>query len=124
MEFGINLSKFKHHRITTKKGTKCIVLLIDENNFIEDKNSDIHSYFQSWDLKKVETNEHGFKKTHLIKQKLTKEEYNALTEEQKKAMPIFGNVTEYVGKGSEENIYPVIVQEIETEFQQTDDLPF
>ena len=62
----------------------------------------------------------GNKATHIIKQSLPKEVFKAMSDEQKKAMPIIGDATVWGdGQGSS-----APVSDTETTLSPNDDLPF
>lgn len=96
----INLRKLKSEVITTKEGTKCILIPISENNLFEGKEGGIYLDLTAWSLTE-QKEQNGFINTHLVKQKLSKDVYENLSEEQRKALPIFGNVSKFVSKQNE-----------------------
>lgn len=119
----INLRKLKSEVITTKKGTKCIIIPIQENMLFENDKS-IYLELTAWELseqKEIKENS-GFFNTHLVKQKLEKEVYQNLSAEAKKNIPIIGNVTEYRGGGS--NNTPVESETVQPQDIDDDDIPF
>jgi hypothetical protein len=90
MDIKLNLGKFKSAIITTPKGNRCIVIPIIENNLVEGKEGGVYSEFTAWEIKDKKTNEHGFQDTHIVKQKFSKEVYEAMSDDQRKSTPIFG----------------------------------
>ena len=120
IEISQNLRKFKSEVITSKKGTKCLIIPLDENNLSEDAKGAIWARFTGWPLKEVKE-ENGFKQTHLVKQKFEKSVFEKFSEDQKKAIPIFGNVSEWAGSS---NSSEPIQSESITSQDVEDDLPF
>jgi hypothetical protein len=112
----INLTQLKNQVITTKKGAKCIVIPIKENNLYEGEKG---VYL---DITAFENKNKGDRSdTHIVKQSLQKEVYQSMSEEQKKAMPILGNLKVW-GSGGYSEPDP---NTVDTGFSQTiDDLPF
>lgn len=126
LDIKINLGKLRHTVITTQKNTKCIVIPIVENDIYEGK--DGNSFYFSmtgWEIdvekQKVENN---FKNTHLVKQKFRKDKLASMSDDEKKALPILGNVTCYVGGGQNET--PVHTTSVSADdfSKNNDDLPF
>lgn len=111
----LNLRQLKHAIITTKKGSKCLLIPIEENQLIEGEKG-IYLNATGFEIKNKSDEQ---KNTHLVKQSFKKEVYEVMTDDQKKAMPILGNLTVWSGQKSE----PVRASQ---EFQQdiADDLPF
>lgn len=109
----INLMNL-HAVVQIQKGqlgpVECIVIPIEKNHLFK---TDKGIYL---DLSGFELKEKKFG-THLIKQSLPKEVYNAMTEEQRKAMPILGNIKEWGGSEHE----PVSSMEV---IDEKSDLPF
>lgn len=75
---------------------ECIVIPIEANHLFKGK-SGIYLDMTAFELKEIKDNQ-----THLIKQSLPKEVYQKQTEEEKKAMPILGNVSTFAGAASSE----------------------
>lgn len=74
---------------------ECIIIPIDANHLFKGK-SGIYLDMTAFELKEIKDNQ-----THLIKQSLPKEVYKAQTEEEKRAMPILGNVSTFEASTSE-----------------------
>jgi len=91
--FKFVFSKLKHGIITTPKGAKCIVIPLEENKLYESKLGNISADFIGWPKEKPLADE-----THSIKQSFSKEHLDSLTEEQKKALPYFGDLKVWTGE--------------------------
>ena len=74
---------------------ECLIIPIEANHLFKGK-SGVYLDLTAFELKEIKDNQ-----THLIKQSLPKEIYKAQTEEQKKAMPILGNVSSFEASTSE-----------------------
>ena len=74
---------------------ECLIIPIEANHLFKGK-SGVYLDMTAFELKEIKDNQ-----THLIKQSLPKEIYKAQTEEQKKAMPILGNVSSFEASTSE-----------------------
>jgi hypothetical protein len=89
----INLRQLKSHVMTMKSKTgadiKCLVLPIELNHLYEGEKG-IYIDLQGYELKE---RREGQKDTHLVKQNLPKEVYDAMTNEEKQNLPILGNMT-------------------------------
>jgi hypothetical protein len=79
----------------TNGPVECLIIPIEANHLFKGK-SGIYLDMTAFELKEIKDNQ-----THLIKQSLPKEIYKAQTEEQKKAMPILGNVSSFEASTSE-----------------------
>jgi hypothetical protein len=113
----LNLRQLKHAIFTTAKGTECILLPIDENQFIRGEKG-IYLNATGFEIK----NKVGdSKNTHLVKQTFKKEVYEKMSDEQKKELPILGNLIVWSGSKSEPE--PNTMQE-DFGKDATDDLPF
>lgn len=113
----LNLRQLKHAVITTKKGAKCLLIPIAENQLIEGEKG-IYLNATGFEIKNKSDDQ---KNTHLVKQSFKKEVYEAMSDEQKKAMPILGNLTVWSGSKSEPE--PVGISE-DLQKDIADDLPF
>jgi hypothetical protein len=80
---------------------ECLIIPIEANHLFKGK-SGIYLDLTAFELKEIKDNQ-----THLIKQSLPKEVYQKQTEEEKKTMPILGNVSTFEAVSSE----PVISSE-------------
>lgn len=94
---------------------KCIVIPIKENNLFQGEKG---VYL---DLSGIALKDPKYPKqqTHLIKQNLPKEIYTALSDDEKKALPIIGNGLVFAHREPEQKVSEVIDASAET-----DDLPF
>lgn len=85
----INLAAFKHvvRKMKSKNGDQeCLIIPLASNHLFK---GDKGLYV---DITAIAVKEPKFDDTHILKQGLPKEIYDALTDEQKKAQPIFGNM--------------------------------
>ena len=98
---------------------KCPVIPIVENHLYEGEKG-IYADFIAWEMR--ERKENGT--THLLKQSLSKEVRSAMTEEQKKSMPIFGDMKDAQTDTRELEAYSVPNQTEHATSAPVDDLPF
>jgi hypothetical protein len=114
--------------LTGKSGQlkKCLVIPIEENHLYEGEKG-IYADFIAWEMR--EKKENGA--THLIKQSLPKEVRDGLTDLEKKALPIFGDLRDAMTekKGLDTYSMPVSTPEqaapvYATAPEPVDDLPF
>jgi hypothetical protein len=87
----LKLTALKHALMTTPKGAKVIVIPIEDNNlWTSEKTPGVYGInivgFEFEDKTGKQ-----YPDTHLLKQSYSKAELEAMTEEQKKALPILGN---------------------------------
>ena len=108
------------------KQKKCLVIPIEENNLYEGEKG-IYADFIAWEMR--EKKENGA--THLIKQSLPKEVRDGLTDLEKKALPIFGDLRDAMVEKKELDTYSMPVSTPEqaapvyaTAPEPVDDLPF
>lgn len=104
---------------TRKDGTvtDCLVIPIAENNLFKGEKG---VYLDLTHIPLKEPGKDGRKDTHLVKQNLPKEVYEAMSEEERKETPILGNTIVWAG-GASNHIgnAPAPVEQGED-----DDLPF
>ena len=74
---------------------ECVIIPIEVNHLFKG-NSGIYLDMTAFELKEKKDNQ-----THLIKQSLPKEVYQKQTDEEKRAMPILGNVSSFEASTSE-----------------------
>lgn len=85
----IDLGKFWGAKITTtKSGQEVVVIPVDENHLTKGKNGSIYANLQATEKKAV--GQYG--DTHFIKPRFTKDQYAALTDEQRNSIPFVGAV--------------------------------
>ena len=101
------------------KQKKCLVIPIEENHLYEGEKG-IYADFIAWEMK--ERKENGT--THLLKQSLSKEVRSAMTDEQKKSLPIFGDMKDAQTETKELEEYSVPNQIEYATSAPVDDLPF
>jgi len=112
----LNVAGLKHvvRKEKRKDGTEveCLIIPIDANHLYRGEKG-------MWlDLTGIESKQppkEGFKDTHFIKQSLPKEVYEKMTDDERKATPIMGNMFPWAGGGNEAAI---------VEADDMTDLPF
>lgn len=117
----LNLGAFKCgiQNITGKSGIpkKCLIIPIDDNHLFTGEKG-VYADLIAWEIKERSADS---KDTHLIKQSFKKEYLDSLSEDQKKALPIFGNLIDWSKNvrvnQAEDFLDPVKLEE-------SDDLPF
>lgn len=94
------LTKLKSAIITTKKGTKAILLPIDENYFTE---KDGAIYLNVGVVVRDELDQYG--QNGFISHKLSTEKYKELGAEKAKEiqLPILGNIKDFTGSGANDS---------------------
>ena len=109
--------------LTSREGKvkKCLVIPIEENHLYEGEKG-IYADFIAWEMK--ERKENGA--THLIKQSLPKEIRDNLTDLEKRALPIFGDLRDAMTEKREMETYSVPDNNpgYATAPEPVDDLPF
>lgn len=107
------LKKVGVANITGKSGNKvkCVVIPVEENNIFLSEKGGIYMDLACFALKKE-----NYGQSHLIKQSLSEEERNTMTEEEKNAMPIIGALKPMKAKQAE------VTEEAQPDPE--DDLPF
>lgn len=113
----LNLSKLKGSALTKLKNkqgqeVRCVIIPVDENGlFVGEKGVYL-------DLTAFEMQNPAYDQTHFVKQSVSKEKYQAMTEEQRNSVPILGGLKPF-GK-----IEMAPTDEYSVPEGQTDDLPF
>lgn len=100
----INLAALKNAAIITSgknKDVDCILIPIEQNNLYRSDKGAVYL-----DLIGFETpvNKRKGKDTHLVKQSLSKDIQDKMTEEEKKAMPILGNHIDWEQSGESQSV--------------------
>jgi len=106
----------------TRKDSKvkrCLVIPIEENHLYEGEKG-IYADFIAWEMR--EKKENGA--THLVKQSFPKEVREAMSEEEKRALPIFGDLRDAMTEKKEMETYSVPAQAGYATEPPVDDLPF
>lgn len=91
----IDLKKFKNSALVDLKGKtatkRCICIPVEDNNlFVGEKGV----YFD-FILREIAEDKRQYGNTHIICQNIPKEKFEKMTEEEKKAQPILGQIKEY-----------------------------
>lgn len=118
MSMKLNLANLycvvRGEKMTDGSIKECLIIPIENNHLFKGGKGvylDLMAFpFES----KIE----GNKATHIIKQSLPKEVFQALTDAQKKSMPIMGDVTVWGAPSSEP------VSDVNTTLEPNSDLPF
>lgn len=87
----INLRQLKSAVRTMKSASgnlECLIIPIDQNHLVKGEKG-VYLDMQAYELKERKADR---KDTHLIKQSLPKEVFDAMTDEEKKVTPIIGNL--------------------------------
>lgn len=90
---------------------KCVIIPVEENNIFLSEKGGIYQDFSVF-----ATKEEKYGQTHIIKPAMRKEEYERMTEDERKAIPIVGSLSPVKAKQAE-------VKE-EAQPDPEDDLPF
>ncbi len=124
ISLNLNLQQLKHavREMKGKRGmVKVLVLPIDENNFIEGEKG-TYLNIQGYEIKNKKTDS---KDTHILKQSFTKEIFEIMSDEEKRALPIIGNATHWERREpdpvSSDALSDSAVDQYE---EEKDDLPF
>jgi len=115
----INLRQLKSAVRTMKSASgeiECLIIPINQNHLIKGEKG-IYIDMQAYELKEKKADR---KDTHLIKQDFPKEVFDAMSDEEKKTTPILGNLVVW---GYSEPA-PVNIEVVETQENETNDLPF
>jgi hypothetical protein len=116
ISISINLAATKHaiKSMKNKAGEQieCIVIPVVDNHLFKSDKGGVYLNLIGFPMKEPKNNQ-----THIIKQSFKKEIIDALTEDQKKQLPIFGNLSAFNSTQTGE------VVEI-TSDESDDDLPF
>ncbi len=116
----INLAALKNAAIITSgknKDVDCILIPIDQNHLFRTEKGAV--YLDVIGFETAPDKRKG-KDTHMAKQSLSKEVQEAMTEEEKKAMPILGNFIDWDQSGGSSERVEVGAKPVEN----MSDLPF
>lgn len=118
----INLTDFQNSGVVMLQGKtgmkKCVVIPIEENHLYQG-NKGVYADFVAWGNDKLNNGS-----THLIKQSLTKELRDAMTEEQRMSQPTFGDVRPMVSEVEQSAGSAEFAGAAMAAADPTDDLPF
>jgi len=87
----INLAGLKQAAIITSgrnKDVECILIPINQNHLFKSDKGAVYLDLQGFEYKNTKADS---KDTHIVKQSLPKDIFSAMSDEEKKAMPILGN---------------------------------
>ena len=114
-----NLLKLGGAFVTNLKGKtaikQCLVIPVEDANLFVGKTG---VYLN---LTAIEMREARYDDTHCVKQSLDKERYDALTEEERKALPIIGGMRQLESKQQSMEVKSTMDA---SNFAEDDDLPF
>lgn len=111
----LKLGKAFVSNVTGKTGTtkRCLIIPIDDARlFVGERGVYLN-------LTGIETKEQKYGDTHCLKQNIEREVYDALTDEERKALPILGGMHEYQSK--QITITETITKD---DLENPDDAPF
>ena len=114
----INLAGLVHATRIEKGQTgeqECIIIPIGKNNLVKGEKG-LYLDLAAFEIKDRSKMDAERKDTHLIKQSLPKEVYEAMSEEQKRQMPILGNAVLWGSNSNEAQLNEPTAPD--------DDLPF
>jgi hypothetical protein len=116
--FKVNLLQYQAAimKIKSKSGAlvDCVVIPIDSNHLVKGDKG-VYADFAAFEFKNKQENS---KDTHLVKQSLPKEIFQAMSDDAKKAMPIFGNLRVWEDRTESEPVSSVNI------VPEDDGLPF
>lgn len=106
------LNKVGVAHIQGKTGkVKCVVIPVEENNIFLSEKGGIYQDFSVFAMR-----EEKYGQTHIVKPSLSKEKYERMSEDERKAIPIIGTLSPVKAKQAE------VTQEAQADPE--DDLPF
>lgn len=97
-----------------KEQVDCLIIPIDVNRLFRGEKGGLYLDLTAFDIDPAKRHADS-KDSHLLKQSFAKEVYEAMTEEEKRSMPIIGNVITWDGTPTE--VAATVIKE-------EDDLPF
>jgi hypothetical protein len=107
---------------------ECLVIPIDKNNLqrsTKEGYNNVYLDLVGFPLKEARRNDSGYlTQTHLVKQSLSKEERENMSDEEKNAMPILGNLVNLEGEQTGGADIPNDAGGGKTFDENSDDLPF
>lgn len=107
--------------LNDRNGNKvdCLAIPIELNNLSVSNSNEIYLNLVGWESDKLKDG-----KTHLLKQSLPKEIVERMSEDDKKNMPIMGNVAPMKKKEAPMEVYSYGAAPAPAPVQETNDLPF
>jgi hypothetical protein len=103
LKLKINFCGLKHvvRKEKRKDGSEveCLIIPIEQNHLFKGEKGGL--YLDMTAIESTTPPKEGFKDTHFIKQSLPKEVYEKMTDEEKKATPILGNLFPWSSFGSD-----------------------
>ena len=115
----VNLKCLQHTGLVNVKGRKCVLIPVDDNAEIFVGEKGIYLNLTAIEMKQASQ----FGDTHFLKGNLDKEAFEKLTEEERKALPIVGNMRPIERKVAEQPAAPIADADI-APADEEDDLPF
>lgn len=93
----INLRQLKHSIVKGRSGQNVICIPVDDNNLYHSERGEYLNLVAF----EVKNQNPAYKNdTHILRQSLPKSKYETMTEEERRAMPIVGNMS--IGRGQTE----------------------
>lgn len=93
---------------------ECLIIPIAANNLFKSEKGNVYLDIQAFEITKPKE---GSTDTHIVKQSLPKDVYSIMSDDEKKAMPILGNLKTWGSSGGGESLPPATMN-------ADDDLPF
>ena len=122
ISINVNLTQLKHlvKDLKGASGTvKCLIIPIKENDLFEGEKN-ISLSLNAFQLKEPRADS---KTTHLVKQQLSKELFNMLSDDEKRAMPIIGDAVCW-GSREADPVESSTISSADLSDDEHDDLPF
>lgn len=116
----LDLSKLKDACLATANGRRCVVIPVDANREIFVGKKGIYLNLVAVALKQ----ESQYGDTHFVKGNLDKEAYQALTDDERKALPIVGNMKPIEGRDTSATPEAPSITLTPAEDDPDGDLPF
>lgn len=115
----VDLKKLQHTGLVNVKGRKCVLISVDDNAEIFVGEKGIYLNITAIEMKQASQ----FGDTHFLKGNRDKEAFEKLTEEERKALPIIGNMRPLERRVAEQPAVPIADADL-TSAEDDGDLPF
>lgn len=116
----VNLKTLKDTGLVNVKGRKCVLIPVDGNGEIYVGEKGIYLNLTAIEMKQASQ----FGDTHFLKGNLDKDAFAKLTEEERKALPIVGNMRPIERRQAEQPAEPIADGDITPADDDEEDLPF
>lgn len=114
----VNLKTLRNAGLVNVRGKKCVLISVDDNAEIFVGEKGIYLNITAIEMKQSSQ----FGDTHFLKGNLDKEAFEKLTDEERKALPIIGNMRPIESRRVEQPAEPIADADITP--ADDDDLPF